>query len=168
MKLRDHPLMSYRGVSNWPPAWVGKDTKELRQPSGEIGILKNAILSKLKPHSRFYLLIEYEGEEYLGTLFFDNQSACHQAYKLLSNHRGEPVRKIGETDVPELGSTVTTMLRRRTCKVCGSVDNCDFKVVDDVWRTAIPIQYQNEILCLKCFEFFASEKQIELLQPKRV
>jgi hypothetical protein len=69
MKLRDHPLMSYRGVSNWPPAWVGKDTKELQQPSGEIGILKNAILSKLKPHSRFYLLIEYEGEEYLGTLF---------------------------------------------------------------------------------------------------
>jgi hypothetical protein len=80
----------------------------------------------------------------------------------------EPVRKIGETDVPERGSTVTTMLRRRTCNVCGSVDNCDFKVVDDVWRKAVPTEYQREILCLKCFEFFASEKQIELLQPKRV
>ena len=24
MKLRDHPLLSYRGVSSWPPVWISK------------------------------------------------------------------------------------------------------------------------------------------------
>jgi hypothetical protein len=168
MKLRDHPLMSYRGVSNWPPAWVGRNTKQLEQPSGEIGILKNVIPSRLESASRFYLMIEHEGEEYLGALLFDDQLACHQAYMLLLDHRGDPVGKIGETDIPERGSAATIKLRRRMCKVCGSLDNCDFKVADDVWRTAVPTEYQNESLCLKCFEFFASEKQIELLRRKGI
>jgi hypothetical protein len=39
---------------------------------------------------------------------------------------------------------------------------------DDVWRTAVPMQYQNEILCLNCFEVFTSEKQIELLRRNGV
>lgn len=168
MKLRDHPLMSYRGVSNWPPAWVGRNSKQLEQPSGEIGILKNVVLSKLEPIGRLYLMIEHEGEEYLGALLFDDQFACHQAYRLLLNHRGEPVRKIGETDLPEQGSSATSKLRRRMCKVCGSLDNCDFKVADDVWRTAVPLQHQNETLCLNCFEVFTSEKQIELLRRNGV
>src|SRR5262245_22657315 len=120
MKLRDHPLMSYRGVSNWPPTWVGRSAKRLQQPSGEIGILKNVILSRLEPSGRLYLRIEDEGEEYLGALLFDSQFACHRAYKLLLSHRGEPVRKIGDTDVAEQG-TAATIKRRRTCKVCGSL-----------------------------------------------
>jgi hypothetical protein len=168
MKLRDHPLMSYRGVSNWPPAWVGRNTNQLEQPRGEIGILKNVILSKLEPINKFYLMIEHEGEEYLGALLFDDRFACHRAYRLLLNHRGKPVQKIGATDVLEGGSGAMIKLRRRMCTVCGSLDNCDFKVVDDVWRTAVPTEYQNESLCLKCFEFFASEKQIELLRRKGI
>jgi hypothetical protein len=166
MKLRDHPYLSYRGVSNWPPAWVGRNAKDLQQPSGEVGILKKAILSKLEPDTRFYVMIEYEGEEYLGALLFDDQFACHQLYKLLSNHRGEPIHEIGETDIAEQESNAKIKLRPGRCKACGSLENCDFTVVDDVWRTAVPIQYQHEILCMKCFEFFASEKQIELLRRK--
>lgn len=84
--------MSYREVSNWPPAWVGRNTKQLEQPSGEIGFLKNVILSQLEPISRFYLMIEHEGEEYLGALLFDDHFFCRHIYKLLANHRATGMR----------------------------------------------------------------------------
>ena len=68
------------------------------------------------------------------------------------------MRKIGEINVPKAAATATG---RRVCKVCGSPENCDFKVLDDVWRAAVPGEYRDERLCVKCFEVFASEKQIE-------
>ena len=117
--------MCYRGVSNWPPAWVGRDAKQSQQLGGEIGILKNVIRSKMKPLNRLYLTIEHEGEEYLGALLFDDQFACQRTYKLLLRHRGELIHKIGEIDVPESAATATG---RRVCKVCGSLQNCDFTV----------------------------------------
>jgi len=57
------------------------------------------------------------------------------------------------------------MIRQGTCAVCGFLENCDFKVMDDAWQTIVPIEYRNEIVCVKCFEAFASAKQIELLRP---
>ena len=163
MKLRDDLLMCYRGVSNWPPAWVGRDAQQSQQLGGEIGILKNVIQSKIKPLNRLYLTIEHEGEEYLGALLFDDQFACRRTYKLLLRYRGELIHKIGEIEVPELVATTT---ERRVCKACGASQNCDFTVLDDVWRAAVPVGYRDERLCLKCFEVFASEKQIELLRRK--
>ena len=38
MRLRDHPLMSYQGIVNWPPTWVWLDGPEEQQPKGELGI----------------------------------------------------------------------------------------------------------------------------------
>ena len=163
MKLRDDLLMCYRGVSNWPPAWVGKDVQQSQQLGGEIGILKNVIQSKIKPLNRLYLTIEHEGEEYLGALLFDDQFACRRTYKLLLRHRGEPIHKIGEIEIPQ---SAPMAAGRTVCKVCSASQNCDFTVLDDVWRAAVPVGYRDERLCLKCFEVFASEKQIELLRRK--
>jgi hypothetical protein len=166
MKLRDHPLLSYRGVSSWPPVWVGKDARQLEQPKSEIAILKNVILSKTAPFTRCHLVIEHEGAEYFGALLFDDQVACLKIYRLLLSHRGEPIRKVGEIDVPQSGAV--TIIKRRMCKVCGSLENCDFKVMDDVWRSTVPIEYRNDTVCIKCFENFASERQIQLLRQKGV
>jgi hypothetical protein len=163
MKLRDHSLMFYRGLSNWPPAWVGRDAKQSQRLGGEIGILKNVIRSKMEPLNRLYLTIEHEGEEYLGALLFDDQFACQRTYKLLLRHRGKLIHKIGEIDVPESAATGT---ERRACKACGSLQNCDFTVLDDVWRAAVPVGYRDARVCLNCFELFTSEKQIELLRRK--
>ena len=163
MKLRDHSLMFYRGVSNWPPAWVGRDAKQSQQLAGEIGILKNVIQSKMKPLNRLYLTIEHDDEEYLGALLFDNPFACQRTYKLLLHHRGKLIHEIGEIDVPEAAPRATG---RRVCKVCGSSQNCDFTVLEDVWRAAVPVGYRDERVCLTCFEVFTSEKQIELLRRK--
>jgi hypothetical protein len=38
------------------------------------------IQSKMKPLNRLYLTIEYEGEEYLGALLFDDQFAHQRTY----------------------------------------------------------------------------------------
>jgi hypothetical protein len=166
MKLRDHPLLSYHGVSSWPPVWVGKDARPLEQPTSELAILKKVMLPITAPLNRCFITIEYEDKEYLGAVLFDDQFSCHQIYRLLSNHRGKPLRQIGELDVPQ--AVVSPIIKRRTCKVCGSVDDCEFKVMDDVWKATVPIEYRNQIVCAKCFENFAAERQIQLLRRKEV
>ena len=50
MRLRDHPLMTYNGVSNWPPVWI--QTSEQRRVIPEMGILKHVHcfeMSRAKP-----------------------------------------------------------------------------------------------------------------------
>src|SRR5262245_26279784 len=82
--------------------------------------------------------IEHEGDEYLGALLFEDHNSCLRIYHLLLSHRGEVIRKVSEIDVPH--SSTTAPIKPKTCKICGSIDNCDFKVMDDVWRTTIPIE----------------------------
>ena len=48
MLLRDHPLMSFKGMSSWPPVWTWIDGHEKKSARGEIGILKEVTLSKIK------------------------------------------------------------------------------------------------------------------------
>src|SRR5215510_13411167 len=36
MLLRDHPLMSYRGVRNWPPSWTWLDGVENKYSRGSL------------------------------------------------------------------------------------------------------------------------------------
>src|SRR5262245_10870124 len=76
MKLRDHPLLSYHGVSSWPPVWVGKDARPLEQPTSELAILKKVMLSTTAPLNRCFITIEHEDKEYLGAVLFDDQFSC--------------------------------------------------------------------------------------------
>jgi hypothetical protein len=58
MLLRDHPLMSYHGVPNWPPTWTWMRGREDNYPRGEVGILKAALPSKLSQGAvAFYLFL---------------------------------------------------------------------------------------------------------------
>jgi len=56
---------------------------------------------------------------------------------------------------------VTRHLKRQTCKVCGCPDKFDFNVPNEVWRKVVPGEYQMKVVCLDCFDSFASEKQID-------
>lgn len=49
---------------------------------------------------------------------------------------------------------------REICKSCGSSNGVGFTVADDVWKAAVPILFQNHVLCLGCFTRFADEKLI--------
>ena len=98
MKLRTHPFMSYRGVSNWPPVWVG--TNRRHEPlKGEVGVLKDVIPSQSEGANRFFLVIEDEGLQYVGCLLFQDLSFCRQIYKLLDTHRGDSIEQIGDIDL---------------------------------------------------------------------
>lgn len=49
-------------------------------------------------------------------------------------------------------------LLQQRCKVCGCRDKFDFHVPDQVWKEIVPQKYQNRVVCLACFDDFASKK----------
>ncbi|HWO40887.1 MAG TPA: hypothetical protein VNO43_03690 [Candidatus Eisenbacteria bacterium] len=51
--------------------------------------------------------------------------------------------------------------QRQTCKVCGCEDKFDFHVPDSTWQSVVPPEFQNQVVCLKCFDNFALERQVD-------
>jgi len=99
MLLRDHPLMTYKGVRNWPPAWVWIDGPEEKRSKGEIGILRSVLLAKLEPVNRCFPLIFHEDSSYLGCLLFDDDIFCGQIVRVLQTHCNRLIAEIGSLDV---------------------------------------------------------------------
>jgi len=50
--------------------------------------------------------------------------------------------------------------QQQTCKACGNPDKFDFNVPDDIWETVIPAHLRNRVVCLYCFDEFASRKGV--------
>ena len=94
MLLRDHPLMCYQGIPNWPPVWSWTRGGENKYPKGEVGILKTVKLSKIPPVNRFFLEIDYEGSSYISCLFFDDPAFCTRIAKLLRDYCNRPIAEI--------------------------------------------------------------------------
>lgn len=46
------------------------------------------------------------------------------------------------------------------CKVCNRADRFSFLVSDDTWKLIVPKHYANGVVCLSCFDYFASIKGI--------
>jgi hypothetical protein len=97
MLLRDHPLMSYRGVKNWPPTWSSRKRpgESLR---GEIGTL-TFVLANPEFSDRAFLVIEYQGQSYVGSLLFDDHDFCRQMTALLKLQLKRPITEIGSIDL---------------------------------------------------------------------
>ena len=68
----------------------------------------------------------------------------------------------------KLGDPLLSSRPPRVCKVCGSPDEGGFNAPDDTWKTVVPIEYQNKIVCVECFGKFACEKQVELFRVHRL
>jgi hypothetical protein len=99
MKLRDHPLLYYHGLHNWPPAWTWIDGPEDKQPIGEIGILRMVLLSKTRRADRCFLPIRDGASCYLGCLLFEDQAFCRQITTLLQQYCNRPLVEIGDLDL---------------------------------------------------------------------
>jgi hypothetical protein len=97
--LRDHPLMSRKGVPNWPPAWTWMRGQRNKYPKGEVGILKAVLPSKFMPGDRCFLLISYQGAEYLGCLLFDDRAFCKHITRVLQFCHNRPIAEIGSLDL---------------------------------------------------------------------
>ena len=77
--------------------WVGGTDNQ--RPKGEVGVLKEARVSKNEPADRIFLYIEYEKASYIGCLLIDHLSFCPQIGKLLQDCCGRSLRKIGDLDL---------------------------------------------------------------------
>ena len=50
---------------------------------------------------------------------------------------------------------------RQRCKVCGCADKFDFQIEVAMWKQVLPMEYQNRVVCLSCFDDFAKKKEID-------
>jgi hypothetical protein len=107
--LRDHRLMSYRTLANWPPVWTprrrgaGGEIAPVRASlRGEIGTLKEAHLATNVRPPRIYLIVTHEGSEYIGSLLFDNALFCQQICEFLKQQIGKTISETGGLDVSHL------------------------------------------------------------------
>lgn len=98
MKLRDHPLMSYRGLTNWPPIWTRARSNVVKTVRGEVGVLAY-VHSNAQSSSRCYLIMDYEDETYVGTLIFGDQAFCKQITDLLRLYLKHPIKDIGDLEI---------------------------------------------------------------------
>ena len=99
MKLRDHPLLSCKGVSSWPPKWLWGGGRRYVLARGEVGVLKDAMLSSIEPYEKCFLIMEHERRQYIGTLLVGDSVFCREIYTVLIEQRGKPIREIGEIDL---------------------------------------------------------------------
>jgi hypothetical protein len=98
MQLRAHPLMTYRSVPNWPPAWIQLEETKIKSLSGEVGILKHVMRYDRVPNG-FVLAIEHASERYLGFLIFDEVSFCMLIYNVLEARIGCSIKDLGSLDL---------------------------------------------------------------------
>jgi len=101
MQLRDHPLMSYRGVRNWPPVWTLARDHSVKALMGEVGVLKYVHSNSLMSNKCF-LVIDLEEKTYIGSLIFKDHAFCGQISNLLREQVGCPIEEIGDLDVSHL------------------------------------------------------------------
>ena len=99
MKLRDNPLMSHGGVRNWPPAWLWRAGSDDTKPSGEVGMLREVILSEIDPLDRCFMIMQHMGGEYIGCLLFENTAFCRKIHEILREYCGNPIHEIGDIEL---------------------------------------------------------------------
>ena len=98
VKLRDHPVMSYGGMTTWPPVWKPARQGSLETVRGEVGVLAYAH-SNPNVSGKCYLVMEYEGETYVGTLIFESHALCRKVSDLINRHLKKPIKEIGDLEL---------------------------------------------------------------------
>jgi hypothetical protein len=105
MLLRDHPLMSYRGIPNWPPRWLPRRDHGGAQIRGEYGRLQEVVAVGEMPSrqpAQLFLFMEYNGRPYVSAVLFSDGTFCRQICELLKKYYGHTLEEIGVLDVSEL------------------------------------------------------------------
>jgi hypothetical protein len=99
MQFRDHPLMIRKsGYPNWPPVWntTSHDKKDI--PTGEAGMLEEAVMSNLIDN-KVFMLMTLGGVRYMAFMAFDDIAFCSQIFYLLKDNLGRSIKEIGDLNV---------------------------------------------------------------------
>jgi hypothetical protein len=103
VKLRDDPLMSDRKGPNWPPVWTHTADGSVRTLLGEVGSLRHVYADPLS--SKCFLVIDFEAENYTGSLTFKDPGFSKEIISLLRENIGHSIKEIGDLDLaPTLNS----------------------------------------------------------------
>jgi hypothetical protein len=119
MRLRDHPLLSYRGYATWPPAWISRQETRGSSPQGEVGELREVRRYQDKP-GRIFLIMDYEGAEYTGCLLMEYHFACDAMVGLLQRCYGMSMNAIGSLDLPLAFGTFRKAYGSQTWHSCSN------------------------------------------------
>ena len=65
---------------------------------GEVGVLRY-VRSTDEPSKKCFLVIDYDGQYYVGSLLFDDSAICSKICALLQLHLGRSIKDIGDLDV---------------------------------------------------------------------
>ncbi len=87
MKLRDHPLISFGGRCHWPPMWMPIPRHDDTTTDEVVGILEEVYGSVIDDR-RCYLIVNQEGQTYMGTLQLENSEFCKELCELLKRNCG--------------------------------------------------------------------------------
>ncbi|MGH7874252.1 MAG: hypothetical protein ACREQO_18835 [Candidatus Binatia bacterium] len=101
MELRNHVRMTSLGRPNWPPEWRGPYGPNNPLPTGEVGTLvavRPSSSSMRTPHC--IVIIQWKDQEYLASLYFDDEDFCQEIVRLLQSCLGRPIVEIGSLDIP--------------------------------------------------------------------
>jgi hypothetical protein len=102
VKLRDHPLMIRKsGYCSWPPTWTTTRLDPNDKPTGEIGILQQALMNDYLS-TKIFLFIEFNKYKYMGAMQFDDARVCSAIYAVLQSHVGSSLKEIGDLDLSHL------------------------------------------------------------------
>ena len=94
MELRKHPQMIWQRRPNWPPKWTGPHNSENPLPAGEVGVLtlvETTDPSLIAPYC--ILIIRYDNEDCLGSLFFDDEEFLQRSVAFLMTISAYPYPK---------------------------------------------------------------------------
>ena len=91
--------MSHGGVRNWPSAWLWRAGSDDSRPYGEVGMLREVILSEIDPPDRCFMIMQHMEAEYIGCLLFENSDFCRAIYEILREYCGNPIHEIGDIEL---------------------------------------------------------------------
>jgi hypothetical protein len=95
--LKNNPLMTYRGLSSWPPTWTWVGGVDNQHPKGEVGILEEIKVSQIEPMDRIFPYMEYEA----GVLY---RLSLDRSSFLLPPNRS-PIAGLLRASICEIGET---------------------------------------------------------------
>ncbi len=87
-------------MKNWPPVWTQTRKDSTKTVRGEIGVLQY-VYSNPRPSSTCYLVIDYEGDAYIGALVFESRAFCKQVVQLLNAHLKRSINEISDLEIPD-------------------------------------------------------------------
>jgi hypothetical protein len=94
MKLRDHPLLSNKDASRWPPTWLWGGGDRYVHVIGEVGVLKDVMPCSVEPYEKCFLVMEHEGRKYIGTLMVGDPVFCRKIYDFWLNSAAKRFRRL--------------------------------------------------------------------------